>query len=65
LLGFLASLAFLPVLIQPAVLSSLLGWIGDAFDPAAAAFILGAAWIVIGQLVGFLLCWVGWHIAKR
>jgi hypothetical protein len=63
LLGLLASLAFLPVLIQPGVLSPLLGWISD--DPAAAAFILGAAWIVTGQLIGFLLCWVGWHIAKR
>lgn len=63
LLGLLASLAFLPVLIQPGVLAPLLGWISD--DPAASAFILGAAWIVAGQLVGFLACWVGWHIAKR
>ena len=22
-------------------------------------------YIVAGQLIGFLLCWVGWHIAKR
>ena len=73
LLGLLASLAFLPVLVQPAVLAPLLGWIGVAIqppdgpspDPAAEAFILGAAWIALGQLIGFLLCWVGWHIAKR
>jgi hypothetical protein len=64
LLGLIASLAFLPVLIQPGVVVSLLGWISDD-DPTAAAFILGAAWIVLGQLVGFLVCWVGWHIAKR
>jgi hypothetical protein len=65
LLGLLASLALLPVLIQPSVLASLLGWIGNATDPTAAAFILGAIWIVTGQLIGFLLCWVGWHVAKR
>jgi len=73
LLGLLASLALLPALLQPGVLVSLLGWIGDLLrapdgsppDPAAPAFLLGAVWIVAGQLVGFLVCWVGWHIAKR
>jgi hypothetical protein len=73
LFGLLASLALLPVLLQPGVLTPVLGWIGDAMrapdgsppDPAAPAFLLGAIWIALGQLVGFLVCWVGWHIAKR
>ena len=73
LFGLLASLAFLPVLLQPAVFAPLLNWISAAMtppdgsppDPAAPAIILGAIWIVIGQLIGFLVCWVGWHLAKR
>jgi hypothetical protein len=73
LLGLLASIALLPALLQPAVIAPLLGWIGDLLrapdgpppDPAAPAFLLGAVWIVAGQLVGFLVCWVGWHVAKR
>src|SRR5262245_12815130 len=73
LFGLLASLAFLPALLQPGMLAPLLGWIGEALrvadsappDPAAPAFLLGAVWIALGQLLGFLVCWVGWHIAKR
>ena len=34
-------------------------------DPAAAALLLGAIYIALGQLVGFLVCWVGWHVPKR
>ena len=26
---------------------------------------VGAIWIVLGQLVGFLVCWVGWHVTKQ
>lgn len=73
LFGLLGSLALLPVLLQPGVLDALTGWIGGALrgpdgalpHPAAAAVLLGAIWIALGQLVGFLVCWVGWHIAKR
>jgi hypothetical protein len=73
LFGLLVSLAFLPVLLQPGVLQSLLAWIGRALappeglppDPEAEALLLGAIYIAAGQLVGFLVCWVGWHIAKR
>ena len=73
LFGLLASLAFLPALLQPGVLAPLLGWIGEALrapdgsppDPAAPALLFGAVYIALGQLVGFLACWVGWHIAKR
>jgi hypothetical protein len=73
LFGLLVSLAFLPMLLQADVLAALLGWIGRALappegpapDPAGEAVLLGAAYITMGQLIGFLLCWVGWHIAKR
>jgi hypothetical protein len=73
LFGLLGSLALLPLLLQPGVLDTLTGWIGEALRapdgsppaPAAPAFLLGAIWIALGQLVGFLMCWVGWHIAKR
>lgn len=73
LFGLLGSLALLPLLLQPDVLDTLTGWIGEGLrapdgappDPAALAFLLGAIWIALGQLVGFLVCWVGWHIAKR
>jgi hypothetical protein len=73
LFGLLGSLALLPVLLQPGMLDTLTGWIGEALRapdgsppaPAAPAFLLGAIWIALGQLVGFLVCWVGWHIAKR
>jgi hypothetical protein len=73
LFGLLGSLALLPLLLQPGVLDALTGWIGEALrapdgsspDPAAAALLLGASWIALGQLVGFLVCWIGWHIAKR
>ena len=73
LFGLLASLALLPVLLQPGMLAMLTGWISGALhapdgsppDPAAPAFLLGAIWIALGQLVGFLVCWVGWHVAKR
>jgi hypothetical protein len=73
LFGLLASLALLPALLQPGMLDGLLGWISGALrapdgsppTPAAPAFLLGAIWIALGQLVGFLVCWVGWHIAKR
>jgi hypothetical protein len=73
LFGLLGSLALLPLLLQPGVLDTLTGWIGEALRapdgpapaPAATAFLLGAIWIALGQLVGFLVCWVGWHIAKR
>ena len=37
----------------------------EATDPVVPAFLLGAVYIVLGQLVGFLVCWVGWHVAKR
>ena len=43
-------------------LSALLGAPGDQVGPA---MVLGAIWIVLGQLVGFLVCWVGWHVMKR
>jgi hypothetical protein len=73
LFGLFISLAFLPLLVQPGVLAPLVNWIGGWFldadgvylDPAFSALLVGAIWIVIGQLVGFLVCWVGWHIAKR
>lgn len=72
LFGLLVSLAVLPVATQPGVLSPLLDWLtatlgaADGPPPAAApAFILGAVYIALGQLIGFLVCWVGWHIAKR
>jgi len=73
LFGLFVSLAFLPVLLQPGVLTPLVNWIGGMLatpdgiypDPATSALLVGAIWIVAGQLVGFLVCWVGWHIAKR
>ena len=73
LFGLLASLALLPVVTQPGMISPLLGWLaatltapdGSPPDPAAPAFLLGAVYIALGQLVGFLVCWVGWHVAKR
>ena len=67
--GLLGSLALLPVLLQPGVLDPLLVLIdralGGMANPAAAAIVLGAIWIVLGQLVGFLICWVGWHVTKQ
>lgn len=73
LFGLLGSLALLPLLLQPGMLDTLTGWISEALrapdgsppDPVAPAFLLGAIWIAVGQLVGFLVCWVGWHVAKR
>lgn len=69
LFGLLASLALLPLVLQPAMLDPLLALIdralGGMANPAAPAIVLGAIWIVLGQLVGFLLCWVGWHVAKQ
>lgn len=73
LFGLLASLALLPVVTQPGIVSPLLDWLaanltapdGSPPDPAAPAFLFGAVYIAICQLVGFLVCWVGWHIAKR
>lgn len=71
--GLFVSLAFLPVLLQPGVMTPLINWIGSALatpegiypDPSVSALLVGAIWIVTGQLVGFLMCWVGWHFAKR
>ena len=73
LFGLLVSLALLPVVTQPGTISPLLGWLtenltapdGSPPDPAAPAFLLGAVYIALGQLVGFLVCWVGWHMTKR
>ena len=73
LFGLMGSLALLPFVTQPGLLTPLLDWIAQALsspdssppDPTAPAFILGAIYIALGQLVGFLVCWVGWHIAKR
>lgn len=68
LFGLLASLAFLPVATQPGVLGPLMDWVANAVgahDAATPAFLVGAIYIALGQLVGFLVCWVGWHIAKR
>lgn len=71
LFGLLISLALLPVVTHPAVLNPLLDFVGaylderDSSDPSAPLFILGASYMVLGQLVGFLVCWVGWHVAKR
>jgi hypothetical protein len=68
LFGLLISLALLPAATQPAVISPLIGWVADALgspDPVTPAFVLGAVYIALGQLVGFSACWVGWHISKR
>jgi hypothetical protein len=73
LFGLMGSLALLPFVTQPGLLTPLLDWIASTLvgpdasppDPAAPAFMLGAVWIALGQLVGFLVCWVGWHVAKR
>jgi hypothetical protein len=73
LFGLMGSLALLPLVTQPGLLTPFLDWIraaliapdGSPPDPAAPAFILGAIWIALGQLVGFLVCWVGWHVSKR
>jgi hypothetical protein len=71
LFGLMGSLALLPVATQPGVLSPLLDWLTatlgatDGSPSAASAFILGAVYIALGQLLGFLVCWVGWHVAKR
>ncbi len=73
LFGLMGSLALLPFVTQPGLLSPMLDWVEHALrapdgtppDPAAPAFMLGAAYIVLSQLVGFLVCWVGWHVAKR
>ena len=69
LFGLLGSLALLPVMLQPGVLDPLLVLLGAALGgmahPAAPAIVLGAIWIVLGQLVGFLICWVGWHVTKQ
>jgi len=66
--GLMGSLALLPLVTHPDVISPMLNWVSgilEATDPIAPAFLLGAAYIVLGQLVGFLVCWVGWHVAKR
>lgn len=69
LFGLLGSLALLPVMLQPGALDPLLALIdralGGMANPAAPAIVLGAIWIVLGQLIGFLICWVGWHVTKR
>lgn len=68
LFGLMGSLALLPLVTQPGVIAPMLDWVAgilEATDPVAPAFILGAVYIVLGQLVGFLVCWVGWHVAKR
>ncbi len=73
LFGLLGSLALLPLITQPGLLTPLLDWIkatltapdGTPPDPAAPAFILGAVYIALGQLVGFVVCWVGWHVTKQ
>ncbi|MFT3724036.1 MAG: hypothetical protein QM773_10650 [Hyphomonadaceae bacterium] len=73
LFGLMGSLALLPFVTQPGLLTPMLGWIAQTItapdetppDLAAPAFILGAIYIAVGQLIGFLVCWVGWHIAKR
>lgn len=73
LFGLMGSLALLPLITQPGLLTPLLDWIGATLtapdgtppDPAAPAFILGAVYIALGQLVGFVVCWVGWHVTKR
>lgn len=71
--GLVGSLALLPLVTQPGVISPLLDWLTvmltspDATppDPSAPAFMLGAVYIAVGQLVGFVVCWVGWHVTKR
>ena len=73
LFGLLVSLAFLPVATQPGVALSC--WAGSTASlqrggrirprSAVPAFLLGAVYIALGQLVGFLVCWVGWHVTKR
>jgi len=69
LFGLLGSLALLPLVLQPGMLDPLLALIDHALggmsNPAAPAIVLGAIWIVLGQLIGFLLCWVGWHVTKQ
>jgi hypothetical protein len=73
LFGLLASLALLPIATQPGVITPTLEWIaasltaddGTPPDPAAPAFLMGAVYMVLCQVIGFLVCWVGWHIAKR
>lgn len=73
LFGLMGSLALLPLITQPGLLTPLLEWIkamltppdGAPPDPAAPAFILGAVYIALGQLVGFVVCWVGWHVTKQ
>lgn len=73
LFGLMGSLALLPFVTQPGLLKPMLDWIAQTLtapdesppDPAGPAFILGAIYIAVGQLIGFLVCWVGWHIAKR
>jgi len=73
LFGLMGSLALLPLITQPGLLTPLLDWIeatltapdGTPPDPAAPAFILGAVYIALGQLVGFVVCWVGWHVTKQ
>lgn len=72
LFGLLGSLALLPFVTQPGIVAPLLDWFAAILgpprapiDPVGPAIVLGAAWIVLGQLVGFLVCWVGWHVTKR
>ncbi len=69
LFGLLASLALLPFILQPGILDPLLALIdrtlGGMSNPATPAIVLGAIWIALGQLVGFVVCWVGWHVTKR
>lgn len=35
------------------------------FVPTDVAFGLGAAYVLLAQMVGFLVFWIGWWIAKR
>lgn len=69
LFGLMGSLALLPFVTQPGIATPLLEWLaallGPPGDPVGLAMVLGAIWIVLGQLVGFLVCWVGWHVTKR
>lgn len=68
LFGLLGSLALLPAVTQPEVIAAPLHWLSGvmaAQDEVGPAFILGAVYIAIGQLVGFIVCWVGWHVSKR
>lgn len=69
LFGLVASFILLPVFLQPSIIGPFAGWVDHLFpvdaDPAVAPVLIGAVYIAVGQLIGFLVCWVGWHVAKR